>query len=174
MWGSGFELTPNRIALLASMTLSLLGCSGSSPAARGSSLAPPPIQTCNDSVEASTAGSPPLLIPPDRGTERDVFIGSGDTWFMGTKGHRWGESVQYFRGSFFMKVGIYTLQSHPPRVTVLRTDGRSVGHAELAPTSRGLPGPLPAGLYFPTAGCWEVVAQGATGSAAIRVRVEVT
>jgi hypothetical protein len=67
-----------------------------------------------------------------------------------------------------MKIGIYTLDSQPPQASVIRLDGGARGAVEFAPTSAGLPGPLPTGLTFPTQGCWKVEARGQTGFASMR------
>ena len=125
-------------------------------------------QPCDDSIRAATSASVAQL-PSDSG---GVYIGSGDTFFIGTDGKRWGESVQYYQGAFHMKVGIYTLDSQPPRVTVVSSDGGQRGTVEFAPTSAGLPGPLPTGLTFATVGCWQVEARGRTGVANILVSVQ--
>ena len=132
----------------------------------------PPAQAadvaCDDLVVEPSPKQTPRLIPPD--VPVGTYVGSGDTWFIGNPGHRWSESVDFFRGSYYLKVAIYDLSSQLPSVTVRRTDGKSTGHAELTPTSRGMPGPIPTGLYFPTTGCWDVVARGSTGRAEIYVR----
>jgi hypothetical protein len=147
--------------------LALVACEPSGSSALPSGSTRPPAGACDDTISAAAAtASPPAGAPA-----ASAYFGSGDTWFMGLPGYRWGQSVQYFSGSYYTKVGIYTLDSHPPRVTVRRTDGQQTGHAEFSPTGKGLPGPLPTGLYFPTAGCWDVMARGSSGSAGIRVRV---
>jgi hypothetical protein len=109
--------------------------------------------------------------PPRPAPSGEVDIGSGDTFFMGTDGQRWGKNVEFYGGAYHMKVGIYTLASQGPDVSVLRSDGRVTGLAELAGTSEGLPGPLPTELTFPTPGCWKVEARGQTGFASIEVDV---
>jgi hypothetical protein len=101
-----------------------------------------------------------------------VYIGRRDTFFIGTEGRRWGENVGYYGGAFHMKVGIYTLAADFPKVSVTRSDGVAAGAAEFAPTGEGLPGPLPTGISFPTAGCWRVEARGTTGLATIEVNVQ--
>jgi hypothetical protein len=101
-----------------------------------------------------------------------IYIGSGDTFFIGTQGMCWRENVEYWGGAFHMKIAIWTLESQPPQVSVIRSDGSATGGAEFAPTSEGLPGPLPTTLTFPTAGCWKVEARGTTGFASIEVNVQ--
>jgi hypothetical protein len=101
-----------------------------------------------------------------------IYVGSGDTFFIATAGRRWGENVESYGGAFHMKVGIYTLDAHAPKMTVIRSDGTAVGTADFAPTSAGLPGPLPTDLTFPTTGCWRVEARGSTGSASIIINVQ--
>jgi hypothetical protein len=110
--------------------------------------------------------------PPGPVSSGRIYIGSGDTFFIGTAGIRWSENVEYYGGAFHMKVGIYTLESHPPQVSVIRLDGRATGEAQFAPTGQGLPGPLPTGISFPTAGCWKVEARGTVGLASIEVNVQ--
>lgn len=101
-----------------------------------------------------------------------VFIGSGSTFFSVTAGHRWRESVVYTDKTYQAKVGMYTLDSKPPNVTVRRIDGPGVGRAEFFPQIQGLPGWLPTIVYFPSAGCWDVTARGTRGEATIHVYVE--
>jgi hypothetical protein len=118
---------------------------------------------------AQKGPTPPNNLPPSNAV---IFIGTGDTFFMGTRGFRWSDNVQFYGGSFQMKIGIYTLDAHPPAMSILRSDGQGTGSAQFAPTSQGLPGPLPTGLSFPTVGCWKVEARGANGLAAIVVNVQ--
>src|SRR5438552_13930821 len=141
-------------AALAMMGLSLLALVACGPSASSGLPRTSPSASaggvCDDTISAAaSSASPPAGAPA-----ANSYFGSGDTWFMGLPGYRWGQSVEYFKGSYFTKVGIYTLDSQPPKVTVRRTDGRQIGHVEFAPTGKGLPGPLPTGLFFPTAGCW--------------------
>lgn len=124
-------------------------------------------QPCDDSIGVATSASQAPL-PSESGR---VYIGTGDTFFIGTVGRHWGENVEYYGGAFHMKVGIYILDSQPPTVTVLRSDGAG-GRADFAATSAGLPGPLPTSLTFATAGCWQIEARGRTGFATIRVSVQ--
>jgi hypothetical protein len=152
--GARFLFTATVALLMAS------GCTGDGTSS--------PNEPCSDLIDAITAAPS----PPRAASSGGIYIGRGDTFFMGTEGRRWGENVEYYGGSFHMKVGIYTLDSHPPKVSVLRSDGRATGAAEFAPTSEGLPGPLPTGLSFPTAGCWKVEARGTTGFASIEVNVQ--
>jgi hypothetical protein len=153
-------------------TTALLGtssCGGSStlnPGAHNVSAQPSSV-ACDDLIDAAKASTSPPA-PPQGG---QVYIGSGDTFFMGSEGRRWGENVDYYDGAFQMKIGIYTLDKGPPTMSIIRTDGRANGRAEFAPTAHGLPGPLPTVLTFPSAGCWRVEAHGARGSATILARV---
>jgi hypothetical protein len=99
-------------------------------------------------------------------------VGSGDTWLFAPISGGWGGSVQPAPdGGYRMKLGIWTSTNRPPAVTVRRAGGSETGSASFAPTSAGLPGPLPAELRFPSAGCWQVTARGVTGRASILVRV---
>lgn len=128
-----------------------------------------PTMPCDDTITREKAApEPPNVLQPS--VER-VFIGSGDTYFIGTVGRRWSENLDFYNGAFRMKIGIYTLDSHPPKVSVVRSDGRARGDAASTPTSQGLPGPLPTSVTLPTKGCWTVEARGASGSATIRVDV---
>ncbi len=145
----------------------LLGCSsagGGSPAQRSHVVNGG--TTCDDAVEPAVTVSLPPNAP-----QGVLYVGSGDTYFMGTAGSRWGQMVQYFRSSYYMKAPIYTLDSQAPRITIARLDGPGAGRAESNPTTEGLPGPLPTSLYFPSPGCWQVTARGRTGVATIHVRV---
>lgn len=123
---------------------------------------------CDDLIGQSTAGpSPdPLQVDPNR-----AYIGTGDTFFIGGRGSRWGENVEYEDGVFFMKIGIYTLDSLPPKVSAVRSDGAATGVVESAPTSGGLPGLLPTSVILATPGCWILQARGTTGVASIEVNV---
>jgi hypothetical protein len=165
-----------RFLVIATVSLALAsGCSASAPSqtARDSSRAAreePPTSSsdelCNDLLDAILAAPH----PPGPVSGDGINIGSGDTFFTGLPGRRWGENVEYYDDSFHMKVGIYTLDSHPPKVSVTR--GHATGGAVFAPTGEGLPGPLPTDLSFPTAGCWKVEARGTTGFASIEVNVQ--
>ena len=121
---------------------------------------------CDDAV-GPTAPNPPVA--PAAG---QVFVGSGSAFFIGTAGHRWRENVVYEHNTYFSKIGIYTLDPRPPAVTVRRVDGPGVGRIDFAPTSQGLPGWLPTGVYYTSPGCWEVIARGTKGQATIHVLVE--
>lgn len=156
-------------AVLALAMLPFAACSTSTPSAHPTSTPPP--SSCDDLIVEASPPVNPRLEPPDTPSGSEVFTGSGDTWFRGLIGHRWGESVEFFNGMFYTKIGLYTLGSRPPNVTVQRIDGKGTGHAEFSPTGRGLPGPLPTGLFFSTPGCWQVVAKGSTGTAIVHVRV---
>jgi hypothetical protein len=126
-----------------------------------------PNEPCSDLIDANAAApSPPGPVASDV-----IYLGSGDTFFRGLQGRRWGD-VEYWGGAFHTKIAIWTLDSHPPKVSVIRLDGLATGAAEFAPTSEGLPGPLPTDLSFPTAGCWKVEARGTTGVASIQVNVQ--
>ena len=131
------------------------------------SLTHSPSEPCGDLIDASTAAPS----PPGPVSSGEIYIGSGDTFFTGTAGRRWSENVEYYGGAWHMKVGIYTLDSHAPTVSVQRLDGHAAGSAAFAP-SEGLPGRLPTDISFPTAGCWTVEAHGTTGSASIEVNVQ--
>ena len=137
-----------------------------SPAARPTALVN---GQCDDLIADSTAGPSPDPLPADRNR---VYIGSGDSFFIGSRGSRWGENVEYEDGVFFMKIGIYTLDSLPPTVSAVRSDGGATGVVESDPTSSGLPGPLPTSVIFATPGCWIVQAHGTTGVAGIEVNVQ--
>ncbi len=150
------------IVLVALLLLVAGGCASVEPSPKPASATP-----CDDRIEAGLAGSPPAGANlPDA-----VFIGSGDTFFLGLPGRRWGDNVQYRDGVFDMKVGIYTLATQPPRMSVTRLDGPGTGSVTFAPTGGGLPGPIPLGVTFPNPGCWQLDAEGARGLARIRVSV---
>src|SRR5713101_3368783 len=65
---------------------------------------------CGDAVEFAAAASPPPVEAPGN----TVYVGSGDTFFLGQAGTRWGQSVEHFGNSYFGKIGIYTLDTQPP------------------------------------------------------------
>jgi len=131
-------------------------CSGPGPA-------PAPV-ACDDTPVPSA--NPPSAMGPG------PAVGSGDTWFFAPDTGGWGGSVEADpRGGYRTKIGLWTSMTRPPAVTVRRVGGAETGSASFAPTSAGLPGPLPAELRFPSAGCWQVTARGATGGATIQVRV---
>jgi hypothetical protein len=104
----------HRILLPALVLLFTAGCANASPTGTPE---PPPSanERCNDSINASMMASP----RPRPAHSGEVDIGSGDTFFMGTDGARWGESVEFYGGAFHMKIGIYALDSQPPQVSVL-------------------------------------------------------
>lgn len=130
------------------------------------SILPAPVPSCVDSIEARYAASPqPVNLPGA------AFFGTGDTFFIGLPGRRWGENVQYHDGVFDMKVSIYTLETKPPHISVTRLDGPGTGSVTFAPTGGGLPGPLPLGITFAGPGCWLLDAQGSGGFARIQVKV---
>jgi hypothetical protein len=99
-------------------------------------------------------------------------VGSGDTWFLPPATGRWSQDVRWNDGQFFLKLGVWSLSSEPPVITVRKVGAKVTGSAASSPTSEGLPGPLPTTLRFPSTGCWEVVGQGATGTARARIRVD--
>jgi len=128
-----------------------------------------PNEPCNDLVDTRAAAPS----PPGPTSSGGIYIGTGDTFFMGTQGRRWGDNVEFYAGAFHMKVGIHTLDSHPPRVSAIRSDGRATGTAEFAhDEAQRFPGTLPPGITFPTTGCWKVEARGTTGFATIEVNVQ--
>jgi hypothetical protein len=122
--------------------------------------------TCNDVAEPVAAN------PPRVASAGEAFIGNGSTFFVVTAGHRWRENVTFEQQTYQAKVGVYTLDSKPPRITLRRVDGPGVGRVEFFPETGGLPGWLPTRLYFPSVGCWEVTARGTKGQAKIFVYVE--
>ena len=125
---------------------------------------------CDDMItSAQAAPTPPNDLQP---SAQRIFIGSGDTFFIGTLGMRWSDNLSFDNGAFHMKIGIYTLDRQPPRVSVVRSDGRARGSAASSPTSQGLPGPLPTTVTIPTRGCWTVEARGASGSAVVQVDIQ--
>lgn len=155
-------------------TWTAIGCSdvGNPPVAPGSSTRAPTEGACEDAVQSGASDSDVhSSLPP--GPSR-VYVGRGDTYFIGRIGLRWGQSVEYSQNqhTYFLKVGIYTLDSHLPKVTVKRADGQGTGRATLKPTTEGIPGPVPTEIYFPAPGCWNVTAQGTTGLARIYVGVQ--
>ena len=157
------------IVLVMLWTMCGCGGTGTTTSSAGSQDGGASNLPCDDLIGAGASQTPPNNLPPspDR-----VFIGSGDTFFIGTRGRRWGEDVEAARGVLQMKIGIYTLDTHVPQMSIVRADGRASGSAQFAPTSQGLPGPLPTGLVFATPGCWKVEARGAHGSAIIQVQVQ--
>lgn len=121
---------------------------------------------CDDSVKPSDH------VPRDMRGQGLEGVGSGDVWFIAPDAGRWSESltVDPEKG----RVGKYPLwvdTSRRPTVAVEGTQGtEGTGTAELAPTSGGLPGPLPVGVAIPAPGCWQITAQGQSGSASIVVK----
>jgi hypothetical protein len=81
--------------------------------------------------------------------------------------------VRWDGQGYFLKLGIWTLTSKPPAVTIRQIgDAQLSGTASFFPTTAGLPGPLPTQLSFPNVGCWEVTAAGSTGRAVARIMVD--
>lgn len=100
-------------------------------------------------------------------------VGSGDTWFAAPARGTWSQDVRWDGQAYYTKIGIWTSRTEPPSLAIRQIGGAKVsGSASFFPTSAGLPGPLPTRLRFPTVGCWEVTAQGITGSATIRIRFD--
>lgn len=122
---------------------------------------------CDDRVDIAPA------IPPEMaayGVTRAV--GSGDTWFFAPMVDHWSSSVQTEGEGYQLKIGMWMATPNPPDVTVREVDGgQGNGSTTFGPTASGLPGPLPSSAHFPTAGCWEIVARGTTGSAFARVHL---
>lgn len=127
--------------------------------------APREISECDDSIPAISA------VPPEG--LRGPAVGSGDTWFAAPATGTWSQDVRWNGESYFLKLGIWTLMDKPPSVQVHRLDRAAPnGSASFRPTSAGLPGPLPTEIRFPTTGCWEITASGASGSARAVIRFD--
>jgi hypothetical protein len=87
-----------------------------------------------------------------------------------------GGCVEFVRATrvrgYQLKIGMWTSSPEPPEVSVAQIDGeKTTGNITLGPTSAGLPGPLPSTAHFPSPGCWEITARGATGIAFARVNI---
>ncbi len=98
-------------------------------------------------------------------------VGSGDIWFYAGDG-RWGDRVirkgPGFQGKFPMWVG----QNGLPTVSVVSAAGDlPEGTVGMNETTDGLPGPLPAGVRFPSRGCWTVTATLGEDTAEITVYI---
>ena len=124
---------------------------------------------CDDSIESSASASPPPQAPAG---PRNVYVGSGDTYFMIRVLLVHNGLPPSVSRCPQMKIGIYSLDWNPPQVTVRRLDGTGEGRVTFSPTSGSMSRPLPTRLYFPSTSCWEVTARGTTGMARIYVRVE--
>lgn len=170
------EVSGSRPSIILAMVVLVVvaACGGgeNTPQRSDAPLTRPSGAPCNDVIDASKAAPRPSGAPANV----PIYLGSGDTFFMGNpifqgRQRRWGDDVELSRGVFGMKIGIYTMDSQPPRISVTRSDGGAAGSYSSSPTSRGMPGPLPTSLYFPTAGCWKIEAQGRTGFASIEVDV---
>lgn len=149
-------------AILVSSAVALVSLLGAcSPVAT----VPPPEPPCDDAVELA-ANLPPALV--SRGI--DAAVGSGDTWLLPPSQGKWAQDVRWFGGEYFLKIGVWTLSTHAPVITV-RQIGNALarGTSSSSPTGEGLPGPLPTTLRFPAPGCWDVTAQGVNGSAHVRI-----
>ena len=153
--------------IAASMLINCDGAGRTAPEAHNSSAASPS-GACDDLIQGWASPPPPGALPGV------VYVGTKDTYFIGTVGFRWGDNVHYLKSekSYYMKVAIHTLETHLPKVTVKRVDGQGQGRAQLSPTSDGIPGPVPTGVLFPTPGCWEIAARGSAGVARIYVQVK--
>jgi len=122
-------------------------------------------EPCDDAIH-------PVPAPPAMAAiSQDMAVGSGDTWFFPPTTGTLSQGVHWDGKQYFMKLGIWTTMSRPPVVTVTRRDG-TLGSASFSPTSAGLPGPLPTSLMFPSVGCWDVKAEGATGIATAVIKVD--
>lgn len=129
---------------------------------------PQPAALCDDGVQLA------LQVPAGMAAlGATSAVGSGDTWFFAPAVNEWTSSVASDgeRG-YQLKIGIWTTETKPPTITVRQVDGPAFGTASVAPTSTGLPGPLPSLSSLPTPGCWEITARGTTGSATARVRID--
>lgn len=111
-------------------------------------------------------------LPPELTSAGDVVaVGSGDTWLLPpSEGNRWSQDVRWDGNAYFLKLGIRTLASVPPAIEVREIGGAHAnGKAEVFPTSKGLPGPLPTRLTFPHPGCWDITVIGVSGRAHGRI-----
>lgn len=156
-------LTVRGTGLLRAPLTILIGVSlsGCVQASTMTSTEPP----CNDSPELASQ-VPAALVARGHSTA----VGSGDTWFLPPAQGKLSQDVRWDGTSYFLKVGVWTLASTAPLITVQQVGGKGgQGSASSSPTGEGLPGPLPTTLRFPAPGCWEVTAQGTDGRAQIRI-----
>ncbi|MDQ3716977.1 MAG: hypothetical protein M3381_13355 [Actinomycetota bacterium] len=124
-------------------------------------------EACDDRIQLS--GEPPAAARADGLTDG---VGTGNLWFYAGLIDRWGEGVIPNGAGFQGKLPMWVGTDDLPVVFVLRIAGDPLtGTMSLNPTSDGLPGPLPAGAYFPAPGCWQITAFLGTDAAQITVHI---
>jgi len=145
---------------LAGLALVAAGCAPARPT-------PASPARCDDHVDLAQT------MPAEmRALGATSAVGSGDTWYFAPASADWSSSVQPEGDGYQLKIGMWIATPRPPQVTVREVSGgNAVGTTTFAPTTGGLPGPLPSTSHMPAPGCWEIVARGPTGSASARVRV---
>lgn len=125
---------------------------------------------CDDGQ--SISGMPPPELVADLGVEDDPRVaGEGSIFFIAPAFGTWGESAERRGSETYLKVGIWINDTNEPEIAVISENGLDPGSVEFAPTSAGLPGFLPTGIYFTGPGCWDVVATLGSDTAAINVLV---
>ncbi len=130
--------------------------------------AKPAAQPCDDAVESSTEVPQAM-----RDQELGHGVGQGDVWFVAPEAGHWSDLVTSEGGGAAGKFPMWIGGRDMPQLAVVGVKGtEGTGRAQLAPTSEGIPGPLPMRIEFPGKGCWQVTAKGKTGTARIEVHVK--
>jgi len=127
-------------------------------------------QSCDDAE--SISGIPPAQLVADLGAEIPPRVaGEGRIFFIAPAVGSWADSAERRGTETSLKVGIWVNDVHEPEMSVTSENDENQGRIEFAPTSEGLPGFLPTGIYFPGPGCWRVTAVLGGDTATINVAV---
>lgn len=155
------------VVMLCGVVAFVAGCSdGVDPAEAVN--APESSQACDDRI--ALVDEPPAAARADGMTDG---VGSGDIWFFAPAVERWGDVVIPMEAGFQGKLPMWVGTDDLPAVSVARMTGDPLeGTMTLSPTSDGLPGPLPAGAFFPSPGCWQITATSGADTAQITVGVQ--
>ncbi|MGW5679452.1 hypothetical protein ACWEV4_30975 [Streptomyces sp. NPDC003860] len=117
---------------------------------------------CDDAVVP--ASRPPAKLS----REGQEAVGSGSIWFIAPRTDSWSDMLETRGTESRGKFPLWVDQNALPQVSVEGIHGTAgTGRAHLAPTSEGIPGPLPMSVELPGPGCWQVTVKGDRNTARI-------
>lgn len=122
--------------------------------------------SCDDTVQKS--GDLPQAMIDAGLTEA---YGSGDLYFVTPRAARWSDLLRARGGPTDGKFAMWVNNAAEPSTTVESQGGSSTmrGTVEKAPTSAGLPGPLPMLVTLPAGGCWRITSTSADSQVSITI-----
>ncbi len=101
----------------------------------------------------------------------DEAFGTGDLFFVTPKTPRWGDLLEARGSPTEGKFAMWVDSPSLPSVAVELQGGASPlrGSADLAPTTDGLPGPVPMNVRIPSSGCWRIFSKSSRSEISILV-----